>query len=56
MPDGPSHSFEKKLRISDLPSFSDRRLHGDLIITFRCLNNIFSIDMSSLFPLNDLSL
>lgn len=49
-------SYEQRLQLGGLTSFSDRRLRGDLITVFRCLHDLFTVDMSHLFVLNELPL
>jgi len=44
--------YEERLKMCRLTSYSDRKLRGDLIITFRALHEFFGCDMAFLFPLN----
>lgn len=45
-------SYEQRLLDAKLTSIEERRLRGDLIITYRALNNLFSCDLSPLFVIN----
>lgn len=42
-------SYEERLVMSGLTRFGDRKLRGDLIITYRALHDLFSSDLSVLF-------
>lgn len=45
-------TYEDRLAIMKLPTFSQRRQRGDLIVTYRALHFCFGLDMSYLFELN----
>ena len=45
-------SYEERLEMANLSLFSERRLRGDLISTYRILNNLNSANLSSIFSLN----
>lgn len=45
--------YEQRMTMAHLKSFESRKLRGDLIITYRAMNNLFSVDISNLFPIND---
>lgn len=44
--------YETRLQILDLPHLSARRQRGDLIYTYRILNNHLSADLTNLFTIN----
>lgn len=44
--------YEDRLRMMQLPRFEDRRLRGDLIITYRALRGMFGVDLSHIYDLN----
>lgn len=44
--------YQERLRMMGLSSFADRRLRGDLIVTYRALHGLFGVDMSHLYELN----
>lgn len=45
-------SYEERLHRMNLPTFRDRRLRGDLIVTYRALHSFFGVDLSHMFNLN----
>lgn len=45
-------SYEHRLTLSRLCYFSERRLRGDLIVCYRALHNMFGVDLSHMFQLN----
>ena len=45
-------SYEGRLVLSGLNYFSDRRLRGDLIVTYRALHGLFGVNLDHLFHLN----
>jgi hypothetical protein len=45
-------SYEERLEQSGLSMFEDRRLRGDLIVTFRAIRGFFNFDLSPIFTLN----
>jgi hypothetical protein len=45
-------SYEGRLEQSGLSTFVDRRLRGDLIVTFRAIRGFFNFDLSPIFTLN----
>jgi hypothetical protein len=45
-------SYEERLEQSGLSTFEDRRLRGDLIVTFRAIRGFFNFDLSPIFTLN----
>lgn len=46
-------SYTDRLSIMNLPLFSERRIRGDLIITYRALNGLFSADLGRIYTLNN---
>ncbi|XP_044766291.1 uncharacterized protein LOC123322409 [Coccinella septempunctata] len=44
--------YPTRLKIFSLPIVEDRRLRGDLIVTYRALRGHFGVDLSHMFPLN----
>jgi hypothetical protein len=45
-------SYEERLEQFGLSTFEDRRLRGDLIVTFRAIRGYFNFDLSPIFTLN----
>lgn len=45
-------SYEARLATAGLSSFSDSRVCGDMIISYRTLNSLLTCDLSSLFDLS----
>lgn len=45
-------AYEERLRHCSLTQVYDRKLRGDLIITYRAIHGLFGVDLSHLFPLN----
>jgi hypothetical protein len=45
-------SYEERLEQSGLSTFEDRRLRGDLIVTFRGIRGFFNFDLSPINTLN----
>jgi hypothetical protein len=44
--------YEERLEQSGLSTFEDRRLRGNLIVTFRAIRGFFNFDLSPIFTLN----
>jgi hypothetical protein len=45
-------SYEERLEQFGLSTFEDRRLRGDLIVTFRAIKGFCNFDLSPIFTLN----
>ena len=46
-------SYEERLSELGLPKLKDRRLRGDMILTYRLMNELEDIDYRKFFTLND---
>ena len=46
-------SYEERLNELGLPQHKDRRLRGDMILTYRLMNGLEDIDYKKFFTLND---
>ena len=46
-------SYEERLSELGLPKLKDRRLRGDMILTYRLMNGLEDIDYRKFFTLND---
>lgn len=46
-------SYEVRMRMAQLDTFENRKVRGDMITTYRIVNSLFSVDLSSLFARNE---